>query len=141
MRHICNTSRKMYGHPVTAQRALLLNLIQDANGHIDARELYRRAIGTDESVSLATVYRSLRLFKKLGLVEGRRLGQVRCYYEIKQSAEHQHLVCRGCGKVIDFENPLIRRLVEGVQRELGFNVTRIELCLEGYCQQCKGSDG
>lgn len=131
----------MYGHPVTAQRALLLNLIQDANGHIDARELYRRAIGTDESVSLATVYRSLRLFKKLGLVEGRRLGQVRCYYEIKQSAEHQHLVCRGCGKVIDFENPLIRRLVEGVQRELGFNVTRIELCLEGYCQQCKGSDG
>jgi Fur family ferric uptake transcriptional regulator len=137
MRNICNTFPDMYGHPVTAQRALLLNLIRDANGHIDAKELYRRASHKDESISLATVYRSLRLFRELGLVDERRLGQMRCYYEIKQSAEHQHLVCQGCGRVIDFESPLIRKLVDGVQREFDFNVTRAELCLEGYCQQCK----
>lgn len=127
----------MDGRLLTTQRRLLLNLVRDAGGHIDARELYRRASSQDERISLATVYRGLRLFKELGLVEERRLGQVRCYYEIKRSAEHQHLVCRSCGKVIDFESPLIGELVDKVQREHDFDITRAELCLEGYCQQCR----
>jgi Fur family ferric uptake transcriptional regulator len=77
------------------------------------------------------------LFKDLGLVEERRLGQVRCCYEVKRSVEHQHLVCRNCGKVIEFESPLIGKVVDKVQREHSFNVTRAELYLEGYCQQCR----
>ncbi len=137
MRNIRNAVREIHGHPLTTQRWLLLNLIRDAGGHVDAKELYRRASTADESISLATVYRSLHLFKELGLVDERRLGQLRCFYEIKQSAEHQHLVCRGCGKVIDFESPLVSKLVDEVQHEHDFNVTRAELCLEGYCQQCK----
>jgi len=137
MRNIRNSSNEIEGHPLTIQRRLLLNLVHDAGGHIDARELYRRANSQDESISLATVYRSLHLFKDLGLVEERRLGQVRCCYEIKRSVEHQHLVCRNCGKVIEFESHLIDRLVDKVQREHSFNVTRAELYLEGYCQQCR----
>ena len=125
------------GHPLTAQRRLLLELLRDAEEHIDAKELYRRASARDESISPATVYRSLNLFKELGLVEERRLGKVRCYYELKQSNEHQHLVCRGCGKVIEFESPLVRKLVEQVRREHGFNVTKAELYLEGYCPECE----
>jgi len=127
----------MKRHHVTAQRQLLLQLIRSAGGHIDAKELYRRATREDELISLATVYRNLHLFKELGLVDERRLGQVRCYYEIKQTPEHQHLVCRGCGKIIEFESPLIRELVDKVQREHSFNVTKAELYLEGYCEQCK----
>ena len=137
MRNIRNSSNEIEGHPLTIQRRLLLNLVHDAGGHIDARELYRRANSQDESISLATVYRGLRLFKDLGLVEERRLGQVRCCYEIKRSVEHQHLVCRNCGKVIEFESPLINKLVDKVQREHDFKVTRAELYLEGYCQQCR----
>ena len=137
MRNIRNSSHEIEGHPLTIQRRLLLNLVHDAGGHIDARELYRRANSQDESISLATVYRSLRLFKDLGLVEERRLGQVRCCYEIKRSVEHQHLVCRNCGKVIEFESRLIDKLVDKVQREHDFKVTRAELYLEGYCQQCR----
>ncbi len=137
MRNICNTPHEIHGHPVTAQRSLLLKLILDAGGHIDAKELYRRASSEDLSISLATVYRTLHLFKELGLVDERRLGQTRCYYEIKQPTEHQHLVCRGCGRVTDFESPLIGKLLDEVQRRHDFNITRAELCLEGYCPGCQ----
>ena len=137
MRNTRNSGTEMKSHHVTAQRQLLLQLIRSAGKHIDAKELYRRATREDEPISLATVYRNLHLFKELGLVDERRLGQVRCYYEIKQTPEHQHLVCRGCGKIIEFESPLIRKLVDKVHRDHRFNVTKAELCLEGYCAQCK----
>jgi len=141
MRNIRNNAAgEMVGHPVTAQRRLLLDLIRGVGGHIDAKEIYRRASSQDESISLATVYRSLRLFKELGLVEERRLGQVRCYYEIKRSVEHQHLVCKRCGEVMEFESPLVSEMVAKAQREHGFKVTKAELCLEGYCRECKKKD-
>jgi len=122
---------------VTTQRKLLLNVLQEAGTHIDAKELYRRANEQDPRISIATVYRSLQLFREMGLVDERRLGQVRCCYEIKRSGEHHHLVCRGCGRIIDVESPLIQQLVMQVQRENKFHVTRAELCLEGYCEECK----
>jgi Fur family ferric uptake transcriptional regulator len=128
---------QMKGHPLTTQRRLLLDLISDADGHIDAKELYRRASARDESIGSATVYRSLNLFKELGLVDEVRLGKIRCCYEIKQSPGHQHLVCQGCGRVIEFQNPHFQRLIKAVQREHGFKITKAELCLEGYCSECE----
>ena len=125
------------GHPLTVQRRLLLELLRDADKHIDAKELYRRASARDESISPATVYRSLNLFKELGLVDEVRLGKIRCYYEVKQSSEHQHLVCRGCGKVMEFQNPHFQKLIEAVRREHSFKVTKAELYLEGYCPECE----
>jgi Fur family ferric uptake transcriptional regulator len=130
-------NNKIQGHPLTIKRRLLLELLQEAGGHIDAKELYRRASARDDSIGPATVYRSLNLFKQLGLVDERRLGKVRCYYEIKQSPEHQHLVCQVCGKVIEFQNPHFQKLIEAIQREHGFNVTKAELYLEGYCPECE----
>ena len=137
MRRNRNQYNSIQGHPLTNQRRLLLELLRDAEGHIDAKELYRRASARDESISPATVYRSLNLFKELGLVNEMRLGQVRCYYEIKQSPEHQHLVCQGCGKVTEFQNPHLQKLIEAVRSEHRFNVTKAELYLEGYCPECK----
>jgi Fur family ferric uptake transcriptional regulator len=124
------------GRPVTYQRKLLLDLIKKAGGHISAKELYRRASRRNRSISLATVYRSLQLFKELGLVEERRLGQLYCHYEMKDSAQHQHLVCRSCGRIVDFDSPLIGQLFEELQREHGFILNKIEVYLEGYCQEC-----
>ena len=139
MRNIRNHDNSTVGYPLTAQRRLLLRLIRDVGGHIDAKELYRRAISSDESISLATVYRSLRLFRELGLVEERRLGQLSHHYELSQPAEHQHFVCHDCGRVIEFQNPLISKLIGSVQDEQGFTVTRAEFYLEGYCHECQGS--
>jgi Fur family ferric uptake transcriptional regulator len=126
------------GHNLTTQRRLLLEVFQKAQGPIDAKELYRQASARDQSVSWATVYRSLNLFKQLGLIDERRLTKARCSYEIKQSMEHMHLVCQCCGKIIDFENYLVRKLVELVRHEHHFNVTKVDLYLEGYCAKCDG---
>jgi Fur family ferric uptake transcriptional regulator len=125
------------GHPLTSQRRLLLELLRDAEGHIDAKELYRRASVRDESISPATVYRSLNLFKELGLIDEIRLGKIRCYYEIKQSPEHQHLVCQGCGKVMEFQTPYFQKLIKAVQQEHAFKITKAELYLQGYCPECE----
>jgi Fe2+ or Zn2+ uptake regulation protein len=123
--------------PLTNQRRLLMDLRRDAQGHINAKELYRRASARDEPISLATIYRSLNLFKELGLVDEMRLGKIRCYYGIKQSPEHQNLVCRGCGKMIEFQNSHFQKLIEAVRREHGLKVAKAELYLEGYCPECE----
>jgi len=123
--------------PVTPQRRLLLSIMREAGSHLDAKELYRRASERDPNISLATVYRNLRVFEKQGLLNERHLGQARCYYEMKRSGEHQHLVCEACGQVIEFESPLIRKLVAEVQRKNNFSVTKVELYLEGHCHKCK----
>jgi Fur family ferric uptake transcriptional regulator len=137
MRNIRNIKNHMEGHLVTSQRQLILSQIQKSGGHVSAKELYRRASKKNKSISLATVYRTLRLFKELGLIEERRLGKVYCYYEIKELHEHQHLVCTCCGNVIEFDSDLVRRIVKRMQRDYGFNVTKTELYIEGYCNKCQ----
>ena len=141
MRNIRKKEHEMKGRPVTSQRKLLLSIIKKAGGHISAKELYRRASSKHESISLATVYRTLQLFKKLGIVEERRLGQVYCHYEAKNAADHQHLVCKSCGEVIEFQSPLIEKLIEELKGEHDFNLTKVELYLEGYCQECDTEAG
>jgi Fur family ferric uptake transcriptional regulator len=132
-----NVKNAIKDHPLTNQRRLLLKLLQSAGGHIDAKELYRQASEKDSSISIATVYRSLTLFKHLGLVQERRLSKVRCYYEIKHADEHQHIICRGCGKVIEFRNPLLEKTIKSILRDNGFNITEASLYLEGNCTICE----
>jgi len=92
---------KMPGLRVTNQRALLLGLIREGKGHLDADELYRRAREKQPRLSLSTVYRTLQLLKKLSLVEELHFDETHHHYEVKPSDEHHHLVCLGCGKVIE----------------------------------------
>jgi Fur family peroxide stress response transcriptional regulator len=131
-----NHDLAMKDRPVTAQRQLLLDIIREARGHLDAKEVYRRAVDRDRRISLATVYRNLRLFKELRLVDEIRLDELHCFYEIRPSTEHYHLVCTACGRVIEFESPLIGRLVAEVERNCGFRVGRAVLRFEGCCQGC-----
>ena len=137
MKTIRNHSGQIAGRPVTTQRRLLLELIRQANGHLDADELYRRARAKEPRISLATVYRNLKLFKELGLIAESNLGETHSHYEIKGAGEHYHLVCLGCGKVIEFDSPLIAKAVARTQRENGFDITSVQLKMEGYCPKCK----
>jgi len=132
-----NQEARVKATPVTPQRRLLLSIMREAGRHLDAKEVYRRASERDPNISLATVYRNLRVFEKQGLINERHLGQARCYYEMKRLGEHQHLVCEACGQVIEFESPLIHKLVAEVQRKNNFSVTKVELYLEGHCHKCK----
>jgi len=125
------------GRPVTNQRSLLLDIIRQANRHLDADELYRLAKKREPRISLATVYRNLKLFKELGLIAERKLGDTHSHYEIRGAADHHHLVCLGCGQVIEFESPFIAKATDKIKRENDFDVTSIQLKMEGYCSKCK----
>ena len=128
---------KMTERFATTHRQLLLQILREAKDHLNAKQLFQEAVKREPHISLATVYRNLRLFEELGLVDERRLDKAHCYYEIKRAGEHYHLVCTTCGKVAEFESPAVSRLVDEVQRNSGFAVTRAVLHLQGYCPECK----
>lgn len=142
MRRVRNRDQDI-AFTLTTQRRLLLEAIRGCQGHLDASELLRRAREGEtpeaRSISLATVYRNLRLFRDLGLVDERRLGRLGRHYEAHRSREHQHFVCQRCGRVMEFDSPLVDRLVAAVQKSHRVRVTRTELCLEGQCPGCHGS--
>ena len=125
------------GQRVTPQRALLLELINEAGGHIDADELYRRARAKKPRLSLSTVYRALRLFKDMGLVEERHFDEEHHHYELKPTSEHYHFFCLGCGRVIEFESSLSQQLKDDVAREKDLEILGAEFHLSGYCAACR----
>jgi len=124
------------GLRVTNQRALLLEIIRQGEGHLDAFELYRRAREKQPRLSLSTVYRALQKFKKLGLVEEVHFDENHHHYEVKPSAEHHHLVCLGCGRVIEFHYPLARQVKRNVPEAKDFDIIGAELRMTGYCSRC-----
>lgn len=132
LRQVLGTGRR-----VTSQRRLLLDLIRAQRGHLDADELYRRAREKNPRLSLSTVYRTLRLFKRLGLVEELHFEEEHHHYEGRPSREHYHLVCLRCGKVTEFESPLVPRLKAALSREHRFQVASGEIHFSGYCADCR----
>ena len=125
------------GLRVTNQRALILEVIRHGQGHLDADEVYRRAQKKQPRLSLSTVYRTLQKLKELGLVEELHFDEAHHHYEIKRPTEHHHLVCLGCGRVVEFECPLSQKMKEDVSRETGYEVTDAEVQLRGYCPTCQ----
>ena len=125
------------GLRVTNQRALILEIIRHGQGHLDADEVYRRARERQAQISLSTVYRTLRLFKKLGLIEELHFDEAHHHYEVKPPAEHHHLVCLGCGQVIEFHYPLSRYVKRNVPEAKDFKVIETEIRMTGYCPKCR----
>jgi len=125
------------GMRVTNQRALILEIIRRGQGHLDADEVYRQAREKQPRLSLSTVYRTLQLLKRLGLVEEVHFDEAHHHYEVKPSSEHHHLVCLGCGKVIEFSYPLTRYVKRNVPEAKDFEVVDAEIRMTGYCPRCR----
>lgn len=125
------------GQRVTGQRALLLDILHRSGEHLDADELYRRARRRQPRLSLSTVYRNLQLFKKLGLVSEHHFAEEHHHYEVKSAVEHQHLLCLGCGKIVEFDCPMSRQFKEKIGREHGFEITGVEVRMVGLCLSCR----
>ena len=124
------------GLRITKQRALILEIIRRGQGHLDADEVYRQAREKQPRLSLSTVYRTLQLLKRLGLVEEVHFDEAHHHYEVKPSSEHHHLVCLGCGKVIEFGYPLTRYVKRNVPEAKDFEITEAEVRMTGYCSKC-----
>jgi Fur family ferric uptake transcriptional regulator len=125
---------------VTAQRAMLLELLRQSSGHVDADELYRRARKKNPRISLSTVYRNLQLFKKLGLIEEHHFDEEHHHYEVKSGTEHQHLLCTSCGKVVEFACPVSRKLRRDIGKQYDFDITGVEVRMTGLCSSCRNKE-
>ena len=124
------------GLRVTNQRLLVLQVIQQGQGHLDADEIYRRAREQNPRLSLSTVYRTLQAFKKLGLIEELHIDEGHHHYE-KRSTQHHHLVCLGCGRVVEFQYPSANLIKKNVREARDFEITSSEIRMTGYCPRCR----
>ncbi len=125
------------GKRVTSQRILLLDLIQKSEGHLDAEALHHQARGKHPRLSLSTVYRTLQLFKKLGLVDEHNFGETHHHYEMKGQNEHHHLICLGCGDIIEFQCPLTNKIKKDVGEKNDFQIIDTEVRMVGLCSECR----
>ncbi len=128
------------GIACTAQRELVARTLLQLGSHVGANELHRKLARKNPRVALATVYRTLQLLKDNGLIAERHFGERWRRYENVAAAHHDHLVCLGCGAVIEFQEPLIEELQDRVARRNGFKAERHRLELYGYCRDCARED-
>jgi len=124
------------GLRLTPQRRLVLEMLEASREHLDAETLYAHARARVAGISLATVYRTLTVLKKIGLVEEHRLGENRSYYESVRNVPHYHFTCLRCGKVIEFSTPLVNQIERELSEREGVQVTCSHLRLSGYCTEC-----
>ena len=120
------------GKRVTPERRLLLHVIA-TNPHLDANEIYLQAHKDDPKLNLSTVYRTVKMFAELRLVDASHLGQGHDHYEIRLK-NHYHCICFGCGKVIEIPALLP---FKNVGREYNFDVIGGKVELFGYCDDCQ----
>ncbi len=125
------------GRRLTAQRRQVLEVLEQSERHLDAEAIHDRVKRQNPNISLATVYRTLTVFKEMGLVEEHSLGQEHSHYEAARPEPHYHFICLGCGQVIEFDTPSVAQAVEELAGRLGIQVTDAHLRLSGYCAQCQ----
>jgi len=136
VRQLLNSSSQR----VTAQRTLLLEMLRHSGGHVDADGLYHRARKKNPRISLSTVYRNLQLFKKLGLIDEHHFDEEHHHYEVKSGAEHQHLLCINCGKVVEFDYPVSKKFRENIGKKYDFDIRGVEIHVTGLCSNCRKNE-
>ena len=121
----------------TTQRALIISAIREGKGHLDAYEVYRRIQTKQPRLSLSTVYRTIRALKKAGVVDEVHFDEEHHHYEMKPATEHHHLLCLGCGRVIEFKYPLALLVKANVPEAREFEIVGSEVRMTGYCPTCR----
>jgi len=117
------------GLKMTAQRRVIARVLSEATDHPDVEELYRRASAFDNAISIATVYRTVRLFEEANILERHDFRDGRSRYEEVTDQHHDHLIDVESGNVIEFQNEEIERLQREIAKKLGYNLVdhRLEL--------------
>ena len=114
---------------MTGQRRVIAQTISMANDHPDVEEIYKRAAELDKNISIATVYRTVRMFEEAGIIEKHDFGDGKARYEELSEEHHDHLIDMTTGKVIEFVDAEIEALQEAIARRLGYRLVdhRLEL--------------
>lgn len=126
------------GMRMTDQRRVVARVLSQSHDHPDVEELYRRAAAVDPHISIATVYRTVRLFEEAGVVEKHDFGDGRSRYEELTDDHHDHLIDTRTGKVIEFYDEEIEKLKEAIAERLGYRLIGHKLELYGVATGEKG---
>ena len=119
------------GMKMTEQRRVIARVLSDADDHPDVEELYARASAQDPNISIATVYRTVKLFDEAGILEKLEFGDGRARYEDADRDHHDHLIDINSGEVIEFVDPEIEALQEKIAEKLGYRLKGHKLELYG----------
>jgi len=117
------------GLRMTDQRRTIARVLEDSEDHPDVESLYARAAAEDSCISIATVYRTVKLFEEAGILDKREFGDGRARYETADRDHHDHLIDMSSGEVIEFVDEEIERLQERIAEKLGYRLKghRLEL--------------
>jgi Fur family ferric uptake transcriptional regulator len=117
------------GLRITEQRRVIARVLSDSADHPDVEELHRRAVAIDPHISIATVYRTVRLFEEAGILERHDFRDGRSRYEAVPDEHHDHLIDLETGKVVEFHDPEIEALQQRIAERLGYRLVdhRMEL--------------
>ncbi|MEM1005583.1 MAG: Fur family transcriptional regulator [Pseudomonadota bacterium] len=117
------------GLRMTGQRRIIAQVLEHSADHPDVEELYTRASAVDSGISIATVYRTVKLFEEAGILERLEFGDGRARYEDAERDHHDHLIDMQSGEVIEFVDPEIEVLQEKIAKKLGYQLKghRLEL--------------
>ena len=119
------------GLRMTGQRRTIAGVLQESSDHPDVEELYNRASTKDAGISLATVYRTVKLFEEAGILDKLEFGDGRARYEDAEREHHDHLIDINSGEVIEFVDPDIEALQEKIAEKLGYRLKGHKLELYG----------
>ena len=117
------------GMKMTEQRRIIARVLSDADDHPDVEDLYQRSVKLDSRISIATVYRTVRLFEEAGLLDRHDFGDGRSRYEQASDDHHDHLVDVQSGAIIEFQDEEVEELQRQIAARLGYNLIghRMEL--------------
>lgn len=117
------------GLKMTGQRRVIARVLSESHDHPDVELLYKRASAIDPHISIATVYRTVKLFEEAGITQKHDFGDGRARYEEASGEHHDHLIDVKSGKVIEFSNQEIERLQQEIAKKLGYRLVdhRLEL--------------
>lgn len=133
-----NQDLRNAGLKVTLPRVKILELLETSKQrHMSAEDVYKTLLEQQEDVGLATVYRVLTQFESAGIVTRHHFEGGHSVFELKDNTHHDHIVCSECGKVVEFEDPIIEERQQKIAAELGFILTDHALNLYGVCSNCQ----
>ena len=130
-----------HGLKMTGQRRTIARVLSETSDHPDVEELYRRAVLLDAHISIATVYRTVRLFEEKGILHRRDFGSGRARYEPTEHGPHYHLIDVETGKVVEFTNAKHEKFVRDLAERLGFEVLSLRLEVFGKRRAEQPSSG
>src|SRR5580704_15927461 len=130
------------GVRITAQRRLLVGIIQDSPKHLDAARLLEIARKQDGDIDRATVYRTIALLKGHGLIDELDLMHIegeKHYYEAKTNRDHCHMACFRCGAIMEYASSSFEKLKGEMAAQSGFQIRVVRLEVGGVCRRCRKS--